>query len=45
MIYRVFDRISLIIEVTLELSFVLAVLLNFANLLLRYLFGISLIGS
>jgi TRAP-type transport system small permease protein len=42
---RVFDRIARIIEVTLALAFIFAVLLNFANVLGRYLFGISLLGA
>ena len=45
MIDRVFDRIARIIEVTLALAFIFAVLLNFANVLGRYLFGISLLGA
>jgi TRAP-type transport system small permease protein len=42
---RVFDRIARIIEVTLALAFIFAVLLNFANVLGRYLFGVSLLGA
>jgi len=42
---RVLDRIARIIEVTLALAFIFAVLLNFANVLGRYLFGISLLGA
>ena len=45
MIDRVFDRIARIIEVTLALAFIFAVLLNFANVLGRYLFGVSLLGA
>lgn len=45
MIDRVFDRIAQILELTLALAFMAAVLLNFANVLGRYLFGISLLGS
>ena len=45
MIDRVFDRIARIIEVTLALAFIFAVLLNFTNVLGRYLFGISLLGA
>ena len=45
MIDRVLDRIARIIEVTLALAFIFAVLLNFANVLGRYLFGISLLGA
>jgi TRAP-type C4-dicarboxylate transport system permease small subunit len=42
---RVFDRIARIIEVALALAFILAVLLNFANVVGRYLLGVSLLGS
>src|SRR3954454_7071682 len=42
---RVLDRTARIIEVTLALAFIFAVLLNFANVLGRYLFGISLLGA
>ena len=45
MIDRAFDRIARAIEVTLALAFIAAVLLNFANVVGRYLFGISLLGS
>ncbi|MEA2969233.1 MAG: TRAP-type transport system small permease protein, partial [Alphaproteobacteria bacterium] len=45
MIDKVFDRIARIIEVTLALAFIFAVLLNFANVLGRYIFGISLLGA
>jgi TRAP-type transport system small permease protein len=42
---RVLDRIARIIEVTLAVAFIFAVLLNFTNVLGRYLFGISLLGA
>ncbi len=45
MIDQVFDRIARIIEVALALAFILAVLLNFANVVGRYLLGVSLLGS
>ncbi len=45
MIDRIFDRIARIIEVTLALAFIFAVVLNFANVLGRYIFGISLLGA
>ena len=45
MIDRAFDRIARVIELALALAFVLAVLLNFANVVGRYLLGVSLFGS
>ncbi len=45
MIDKAFDRIARVIEVTLALAFIAAVLLNFTNVVGRYLFGISLLGS
>jgi len=42
---QVFDRIARVIELALALAFVLAVLLNFANVVGRYLLGVSLLGS
>jgi TRAP-type transport system small permease protein len=42
---KAFDRIARAIEVTLALAFIAAVLLNFANVVGRYLLGISLLGS
>ena len=42
---RAFDRVARVIEVVLALAFIFAVLLNFANVVGRYLLGISLIGS
>ena len=40
-----FDAIARAIELTLAFAFILAVLLNFTNVVGRYLFGISLLGS
>lgn len=45
MINKAFDRIARILELTLAFAFILAVLLNFANVVGRYLLGISLLGS
>ena len=45
MIDRAFDQIARVIELTLAFAFMLAVLLNFTNVVGRYLFGISLLGS
>ena len=45
MIDKAFDRVARVIEVTLALAFIFAVLLNFANVVGRYLLGISLIGA
>jgi len=42
---QAFDRIARIIEVTLALAFIFAVLLNFANVVGRYLLGLSLLGA
>jgi TRAP-type C4-dicarboxylate transport system permease small subunit len=42
---RLLSQVARIIEVTLALAFILAVLLNFANVVGRYLLGISLLGS
>jgi TRAP-type C4-dicarboxylate transport system permease small subunit len=42
---RAFDRIARIIEVVLALAFILAVLLNFGNVVGRYVFGVSLLGA
>jgi TRAP-type C4-dicarboxylate transport system permease small subunit len=42
---RTFDRIARIIEVVLALAFILAVLLNFGNVVGRYVFGVSLLGA
>ena len=45
MIDRAFDRVARIIEVVLALAFILAVLLNFGNVVGRYVFGVSLLGA
>ena len=45
MIDRVFDRIARVIELTLALAFISAVLLNFGNVVGRYVFGVSLLGA
>jgi TRAP-type C4-dicarboxylate transport system permease small subunit len=45
LIDKVFDAIARAIELTLAFAFILAVLLNFTNVVGRYLFGISLLGS
>jgi TRAP-type C4-dicarboxylate transport system permease small subunit len=42
---NVFDRIARVIELTLALAFIFAVLLNFGNVVGRYLFGVSLLGA
>jgi len=42
---RIFDRVARALELTLAAGFIAAVLLNFGNVLGRYLLGISLLGS
>jgi TRAP-type C4-dicarboxylate transport system permease small subunit len=42
---QAFDRIARVIEVLLALAFIFAVLLNFANVVGRYLLGVSLLGA
>jgi TRAP-type C4-dicarboxylate transport system permease small subunit len=42
---KAFDRVARVIELVLALAFIFAVLLNFANVVGRYLLGISLIGA
>jgi len=42
---QAFDRVARVIEVMLALSFIFAVLLNFANVFGRYLLGLSLLGA
>jgi TRAP-type C4-dicarboxylate transport system permease small subunit len=42
---KAFDWVARVIELVLALAFIAAVLLNFANVVGRYLFGISLLGS
>lgn len=44
-VVQIFDRIARAIELTLALLFIVAVMLNFTNVVGRYLFGISLLGS
>jgi TRAP-type C4-dicarboxylate transport system permease small subunit len=45
MIDNLLDRLARIIELVLALAFIAAVLLNFSNVIGRYLFGISYLGS
>ncbi len=45
MIDKAFDRVARALELVLALAFIFAVLLNFANVVGRYLIGISLIGA
>lgn len=45
MIDQAFDRIARAIEVALALAFICAVALNFGNVVGRYVFGVSLLGS
>jgi len=45
LIDRAFDWTARVIELTLALAFIFAVLLNFTNVVGRYVFGISLLGS
>ena len=45
MIDKAIDRVARVIELALALAFILAVLLNFINVVGRYLFGLSLLGS
>ena len=45
MIDQIFDRMARVIELTLAVAFIVAVLLNFGNVVGRYLFGVSLLGS
>jgi TRAP-type C4-dicarboxylate transport system permease small subunit len=40
-----FDRIARVIELALALAFIFAVALNFGNVVGRYVFGVSLLGS
>jgi TRAP-type transport system small permease protein len=42
---KLFDRVARVIELTLALAFIVAILLNFANVIGRYVFGVSLLGS
>ena len=45
MIDKAFEKIARGIELFLALAFIVAVVLNFSNVVGRYLFGISLLGS
>ena len=45
MIDRALNRMARVIEVFLALAFIFAVVLNFTNVVGRYLFGMSLLGS
>ena len=45
MIDKALDRVARAIELVLAVAFILAVLLNFANVFGRYLFDFSLLGS
>jgi TRAP-type C4-dicarboxylate transport system permease small subunit len=42
---KAFEKIARGIELVLALAFIVAVVLNFSNVVGRYLFGISLLGS
>jgi TRAP-type C4-dicarboxylate transport system permease small subunit len=42
---KAFDRVARVIEVALALAFIFAVLLNFTNVVGRYLLGLSFLGS
>lgn len=45
MIDRVFDYVARVIELVLAIAFIAAVLLNFANVVGRYLFGLTFLGA
>jgi TRAP-type C4-dicarboxylate transport system permease small subunit len=45
LIDKAFDRVARVIELGLALAFIAAVLLNFTNVVGRYLFGLSLLGA
>lgn len=45
MVDKALDRLARIIELALAFAFIVAVLLNFTNVLGRYLLGLSLLGS
>jgi TRAP-type C4-dicarboxylate transport system permease small subunit len=42
---KAFDRVARFIELSLALAFIVAVLLNFGNVVGRYFFGVSLLAS
>ncbi len=45
MIDKVLDRVARIVELVLAVAFILAVALNFTNVVGRYVFGVALLGS
>lgn len=45
MVDSVFDRIARVLQLALALAFILAVLLNFGNVVGRYVLGVSLLGA
>jgi TRAP-type C4-dicarboxylate transport system permease small subunit len=45
MIDTVLDRVARVIELVLAIAFILAVVLNFTNVVGRYVFGVALLGS
>jgi TRAP-type C4-dicarboxylate transport system permease small subunit len=45
MIDTILDRLARVLELVLAFAFMVAVLLNFTNVVGRYLFGLSLLGS
>jgi len=45
MIDQVLDRGARVIELVLAVAFILAVVLNFTNVIGRYVFGVALLGS
>jgi TRAP-type C4-dicarboxylate transport system permease small subunit len=45
MISKAMDRLARVIELVLAFAFIVAVLSNFANVVGRYVFGVSLLGS
>jgi len=44
-IEKAFDRVARVIELVLAVAFILAVVLNFTNVVGRYLFGVSFLAS
>jgi TRAP-type C4-dicarboxylate transport system permease small subunit len=45
LIDRAFDRVARVLELMLAVAFISTVLLNFANVVGRYVFGLSLLGA
>jgi TRAP-type C4-dicarboxylate transport system permease small subunit len=45
MIDTILDRIARVVELVLAVAFILAVALNFTNVVGRYVFGVALLGS